>query len=85
MEEAGSTGLHELVGSLKDTFLKDVDYFVISDSYWLSTTKPCLTYGLRGNAYFYVEVECAKKDLHSGRILFVCQKQKTQVSNFNGF
>lgn len=66
MEEAGSTGLHQLVHSLKNTFLKDVDYFCISDSYWLGLTRPCITYGLRGNAYFYVEVECAKKDLHSG-------------------
>ncbi|CAG2180903.1 unnamed protein product, partial [Oppiella nova] len=44
----------------------NVDYVCISDNYWLGTTKPCLTYGLRGNAYFYVEVECAAKDLHSG-------------------
>ncbi|CAG2116026.1 unnamed protein product [Medioppia subpectinata] len=66
MEESGSVGLNELVVSLKDTFLADVDYVCISDNYWLGTTKPCLTYGLRGNAYFYVEVECAHKDLHSG-------------------
>lgn len=66
MEEAGSVGLHQLVRSLKNTFLKNVDYFCISDSYWLGNTRPCVTYGLRGNAYFYVEIEGAKKDLHSG-------------------
>ena len=66
MEEAGSIGLHQLIKSLKSTFLKDVDYICISDSYWLGLSRPCITYGLRGNVYFYVEVECAKKDLHSG-------------------
>ena len=52
--------------SRKDTFLADVDYVCISDNYWLGTQKPCLTYGLRGLSYFYLEVECAAKDLHSG-------------------
>lgn len=66
MEESGSEGLDDLIFSLKDTFLKGVDYCVISDNYWLGKTKPCLTYGLRGVCYFFIEVECAKKDLHSG-------------------
>lgn len=66
MEESGSVGLHQLIKSLKDTFLENVDYFCISDNYWLGQSRPCLSYGLRGNAYFYLEVECAKKDLHSG-------------------
>lgn len=66
MEESGSEGLDELLMSKKDTFLKDVDYVCISDNYWLGSNKPCLTYGLRGLAYFYVEIECAQKDLHSG-------------------
>lgn len=66
MEESGSLGLDELVFSLKETFLKNVDFVVISDNYWLGCTKPCLTYGLRGVCYFYIEIECAAKDLHSG-------------------
>jgi nonspecific dipeptidase len=33
-------------------FLSYVDFFCISDNYWLLKTKPCLTYGLRGLAYF---------------------------------
>jgi hypothetical protein len=28
-------------------FMKSVDYITISDNYWLGTSKPCLTYGLR--------------------------------------
>ena len=43
-----------------------MDYVCISDNYWLGKNKPCLTYGLRGNAYFFVEVESSSKDLHSG-------------------
>lgn len=66
MEESGSEGLDELVFSKKDTFLKDVDFVCISDNYWLGKKKPCLTYGLRGICYFFLEIECSTKDLHSG-------------------
>lgn len=66
MEESGSEGLDELLWSRKDTFMKGVDYVCISDNYWLGTTKPCITYGLRGVCYFELEVSCASKDLHSG-------------------
>lgn len=66
MEESGSEGLDDLVISKKDTFFKDVDYICISDNYWLGKKKPCITYGLRGLCYFFIEVECACKDLHSG-------------------
>lgn len=66
MEESGSEGLDELIMSLRSTFLKDIDYVVISDNYWLGNTKPCLTYGLRGLCYFFIEISCAQKDLHSG-------------------
>lgn len=57
MEESGSEGLDELVFARKDTFLKDVDYVCISDNYWLGKDKPCITYGLRGICYFFIEVE----------------------------
>ncbi|XP_037826612.1 cytosolic non-specific dipeptidase-like, partial [Lucilia sericata] len=66
MEESDSEGLDELLMSLKNDFLRDVDYVCISDNYWLGKTKPCLTYGLRGLVYFTIEIECAQKDLHSG-------------------
>ena len=56
MEESGSEGLDDVVFSRKDTFLKNVDYVCISDNYWLGSRKPCLTYGLRGLSYFYIEV-----------------------------
>lgn len=68
MEESGSEGLDELLlEKLKPNgFFNDVDYVCISDNYWLGTTKPCITYGLRGISYYFLEVECAKMDLHSG-------------------
>lgn len=66
MEESGSENLDVELAKRKETFLKDVDYVCISDNYWLGKTKPCLTYGLRGICYFYLEVESSAKDLHSG-------------------
>lgn len=77
MEESGSEGLDELVFSQKDTFLKDVDYVCISDNYWLGKTKPCITYGLRGICYFFMEVKSKwfrtscewKLDIHGHQIL----------------
>ena len=47
-------------------FLNDVDFFCISDNYWLGKQKPYITCGLCGLAYFEVSVECAEQDLHSG-------------------
>lgn len=68
MEESGSEGLDELLmQKLKpEGFFDSVDFVCISDNYWLGTTKPCITYGLRGISYYFLEVECAKMDLHSG-------------------
>lgn len=66
MEESGSTGLDEIVESEAGKFLADVDYFCISDNYWLGPRTPCLTYGLRGMCYFYVEIAGPCRDLHSG-------------------
>ncbi|KAM7037172.1 beta-Ala-His dipeptidase isoform 1-T1 [Passerculus sandwichensis] len=66
MEEAGSLGLEKLLEEENQRFFSDVDYIVISDNLWLSNKKPALTYGSRGNACFFVEVECGSKDLHSG-------------------
>jgi acetylornithine deacetylase/succinyl-diaminopimelate desuccinylase-like protein len=67
MEESGSEGLDDLLMARKDTeFMQNVDYVCISDNYWLGKEKPCITYGLRGVCYFFIEVECSAADLHSG-------------------
>ena len=62
MEESGSEGLDEMLFKRKETkFMKEVDYVCISDNYWLGKEKPCLTYGLRGICYFFIEVTCSAK------------------------
>ncbi|KAJ1347038.1 hypothetical protein KIN20_001978 [Parelaphostrongylus tenuis] len=66
MEESGSIGLEGVLEKNKKKFFADVDFTCISDSYWLGTTKPCLTNGLRGICSFKVEVTGLQQDLHSG-------------------
>ncbi|XP_061386537.1 cytosolic non-specific dipeptidase-like [Musca vetustissima] len=66
MEESGSINLDDLLMARKNDFLANTDFVCISDNYWLGKKRPCLTYGLRGLVYYTVEVECARKDLHSG-------------------
>ena len=41
-------------------------FFLQSDNYWLNTRTPCVTYGLRGLAYFKLTVTGPAADLHSG-------------------
>ena len=68
MEEFGSDGLFETIQeeAKPGKFLNDVDFFCISDNYWVGKTKPCITYGLRGLAYFQLSVQGCEQDLHSG-------------------
>ena len=68
MEEYGSIGLPDFLAkeSRAGGFLADVQRTYICDNYWLGTNTPCLTYGLRGIAYYSVEVTMGTKDLHSG-------------------
>lgn len=74
MEESGSEGLDELIFAQKDKFFKDVDYVCISDNYWLGKNKPCITYGLRGICYFFIEVQAESHKLHLVSLipLFFC-------------
>jgi Cys-Gly metallodipeptidase DUG1 len=64
--ESGSEGLDELIHAEADKFFKGTDCVCISDNYWLGTSKPCLTYGLRGVSYFHLSVSGPRADLHSG-------------------
>lgn len=69
MEESNSECLQDLLEreAARDGFLSDIDYVVVSDNYWITPTKPCLTYGLRGMATFQCEVRAGSKTLHSGQ------------------
>eukprot|EP00842_Homolaphlyctis_polyrhiza_P004510 jgi/Hompol1/505/HPOL_005335-RA len=66
MEESGSEGLDDLINHEAKKYFAGVDCVCISDNYWLGTSKPCLTYGLRGVSYFQLAITGPGKDLHSG-------------------
>ncbi|KAG5359976.1 Cys-Gly metallodipeptidase DUG1 [Yarrowia sp. C11] len=66
MEESGSLGLEQLVFAEGDKYFKGVDAVCISDNYWLGTTHPVLTYGLRGCNYYAITITGPGADLHSG-------------------
>ncbi|OBA19301.1 CNDP dipeptidase [Metschnikowia bicuspidata var. bicuspidata NRRL YB-4993] len=66
MEESGSLGLDGLIEKEAKAYFQTVDTVCISDNYWLGTTKPVLTYGLRGCNYYQVLVKGPGADLHSG-------------------
>lgn len=72
MEESGSIGLEKLIkeqAQVSGYFYKTcskIDAVAISDNYWLGTTTPALTYGLRGCNYYQIKVNGPQADLHSG-------------------
>ena len=66
MEETGSVGLEELIRNEANGYFKDVDAVCISDSVWLGTQRPCLTYGLRGCNFFIATISGASRDIHAG-------------------
>lgn len=51
----------------RESFFKNVDYIGVSGYTWLGITKPCIGYAFRGCCFFYIEITCGKKDLHSGK------------------
>ena len=63
-EEVGSTHLDAFVKSHKDELAADV--VVISDSPMFDSGIPSICYGLRGLAYFQIDVRGTTSDLHSG-------------------
>ncbi|ODQ52565.1 glutathione degradosome [Saitoella complicata NRRL Y-17804] len=64
-EESGSKGFAEAIRSKKDV-IGDVDLIILSNSYWLDDSVPCLTYGLRGVIHATVKVSGHRPDAHSG-------------------
>ncbi|VEU19775.1 DEKNAAC100814 [Brettanomyces naardenensis] len=64
-EEAGSYGFQKIVTKNKD-MIGDIDWVLLSNSYWLDDNVPCLNYGLRGVVAADVEVWSDKPDRHSG-------------------
>jgi acetylornithine deacetylase/succinyl-diaminopimelate desuccinylase-like protein len=63
-EEVGSANLDNFIRAHKDLLKADV--VVISDSPMFDRGIPSICYGLRGLAYFQIDVRGTKSDLHSG-------------------
>jgi acetylornithine deacetylase/succinyl-diaminopimelate desuccinylase-like protein len=63
-EEVGSTHLDDFIRSHKQDLAADV--VVISDSPMFDRGIPSICYGLRGLAYFQIDLRGTKSDLHSG-------------------
>ncbi len=63
-EEVGSTHLDDFVREHRDDLAGDV--VVISDSAMFDRGVPSICYGLRGLAYFQIDLKGASSDLHSG-------------------
>lgn len=63
-EEIGSPSLNAFLGLHKE--LLKADIILVSDTSMLSAELPSLTTGLRGLAYWEVEVTGPNRDLHSG-------------------
>jgi acetylornithine deacetylase/succinyl-diaminopimelate desuccinylase-like protein len=63
-EEVGSTNLDDFVRAEKKRLAADV--VVISDSAMFDRGVPSMCYGLRGIAYFQIDVRGSASDLHSG-------------------
>src|ERR687897_2208669 len=63
-EEVGSANLDNFIKGHKD--LLDADVVVISDSPMFDRGIPSICYGLRGLAYFQIDLRGTKSDLHSG-------------------
>src|SRR5687768_6214227 len=63
-EEVGSANLDNYVNANKDKLKADV--VVISDSPMFDRGIPSICYGLRGLAYYQIDLRGTKSDLHSG-------------------
>lgn len=63
-EEIGSPSLEEFCK--KNKKMLQCDTILVSDTSMLAADKPSITTGLRGLAYWEIEVTAANRDLHSG-------------------
>jgi len=63
-EEIGSESLYQLIEKSPQRLAADVA--VVSDSSQYGPNQPAITYGLKGIAYFELQLTGPKQDLHSG-------------------
>lgn len=64
-EEAGSRGF---AGTVQENrhFIGEIDWILLSNSYWLDDHVPCLTYGMRGVIHASIAISSGLPDRHSG-------------------
>ena len=63
-EEIGSANLPEIIEAYKEEL--SADFILVSDTSMISETTPSITAGLRGLAYWEIELTGPNRDLHSG-------------------
>jgi hypothetical protein len=49
-----------LLPFLLQALIGDVDCILVSNSYWIEETRPCITYGLRGVVHVSIEISSDK-------------------------
>ncbi|MHB1194157.1 MAG: dipeptidase [Longimicrobiales bacterium] len=64
-EEVGSTHLTPWVATHRDEIR--ADHAIIADSFMFAPKRPSVIFGMRGLAYFEIEVRAGSHDLHSGQ------------------
>ncbi len=64
-EEAGSRGFAKMVQENR-SLIGEVDWILLSNSYWLDDHIPCLTYGMRGVVHASIVISSGLPDRHSG-------------------
>lgn len=64
-EEAGSRGFAKTVHENRH-LIGEVDWILLSNSYWLDDHIPCLTYGMRGVIHANITISSGLCDRHSG-------------------
>lgn len=64
-EEAGSRGFERTVQDNRH-LIGEIDWILLSNSYWLDDHIPCLTYGMRGVIHASIIVSSDLPDRHSG-------------------
>lgn len=66
-EESGSWGFNQTIErNLTKLDAYNIDYILMSNSYWLDDEIPCLNYGLRGVIRLEIEITSDNPDRHSG-------------------
>lgn len=64
-EEAGSQGFVKTIQENRH-LIGEVDWILLSNSYWLDDHTPCLTYGMRGVIHAGISISSGLPDRHSG-------------------